>query len=154
MKLNQVHVHYRQPGSAPTTEKWWWMGEGETYETPSGGYAVHVCSIHESEQSAMFLGVPEPFAGVYNKTEKDAFTHSHNATIGVKRNKDHIWRLQRDGEWIGRLLPQGGVEGPFVFGWWFRLTQQSFRSGWLLGPSGFAKARIQVGLPGRSFWII
>ena len=96
----------------------------------------------ESETAARFVGVPEPYAGVYNKAlgTKNAFIHSQDDSIVVK-HIDGIWKLQKGDEWIGRLLTKGD-EGPFARGWWFRLSP-SFRNGggWVLGPSGFAKAR-------------
>ena len=48
-KLNQVHIHYKQPGSGTTTEMWWWLADGESYALPSGGYALHVCAVSDDE---------------------------------------------------------------------------------------------------------
>jgi len=50
VKFNQVFIHFAHQTSsnAPYTEKWYWLSAGETYDLPSGGKSVAVCSIDES----------------------------------------------------------------------------------------------------------
>jgi len=41
---NQVFVHWQQPGSL-TTERWYYMSPGESYQPPGSGLTVSVCAI-------------------------------------------------------------------------------------------------------------
>ena len=54
-KLNQVVVHYRQPGSGPAVEKWYWLGNGEAHTLSTGGLAMRVCLVGADDTAVVAI---------------------------------------------------------------------------------------------------
>jgi len=58
VKYNQVHIHYKRPGTGPQTEKWYWLDhQDDAFQLPSGGLFVRVCAIGSEALDAAIVAV-------------------------------------------------------------------------------------------------